>query len=816
MSEPPKTLSSSESSLPTAAKPPPQELTTTAPHDNDVLCGRGGTVNAHPGNEQYRKFVDSKKRLYLTARFKREKRLISGQIVDQVRNLDPPGRFLMKDSANPSTWHDIGDEKARDKTSQALRETALTVRRQLEEDFRKAQQANAALAGVATKGPPIPPPPDSSAGPMGGWRSQPPIQQQQQQSQPPPPYWAYQQPYDPNYPPQQEQQPTLQRRLVNSPVPNYPYFAQPSLKQPPEMQQQQQHQPTYYNYEGMSSQYQWSAQQQLQQQHQPHQGQQQQQWGTQQQASQYTTNNQFAASVAQQQQQQPVDSTTQQPTTTNLRPASIFRTTLGGEHRHVQFQTTTDTQQQQQQEQQSGFGMDVPLVISPMKRMHPRKTQYSLEWDDGPTISPSSSQVVAAVRRNADPPVSEGWNDVGTTMPLNDNYVPSSIQRVNTLTSSQAGDGMSLGGGQSQHTAATQATPLTFLSTNFSFNLRSPMEDDRDMELSEYLQGIEDEMYGDVGQEVELVAHAPLFMGGNSDTDPNQQHRQQQQQQQHHGVPRSTPPRPYGSGGSRSGASYRKRRSGTHIPSNSGKVQLDLSTLGGHGSSNSSTGPASSGGSRGVAADGGGRGLQTEVAPSPSFSPQISTCGDLLTPNSPVSPGYSLDLDKMSLCGTENISQAGGSLGGASLCNVFDDPTLDSPEAGTTSLMDGSLPSEGTRGTSGSENYDAQFGLGPPQPRPMTQSSGVSAPEFGENESLMGTSARMDMSVDSGPHSGSSKQSSSPSKGQNSSSDCSSRGSSMTRRSGSPSSIDKASFDGGGDNREDQTIAEETQTIASE
>ena len=197
MSEPPKT---SESSLPTTAtKPPPQELTTTAPHGNDVLCGRGGTVNAHPGNEQYRKFVDSKKRLYLTTRFKREKRLISSQIVDQVRNLIPPGRFLMKDPANPTIWHDIGDEKARDKTSQALRETALTVRRQLEEDFRKAQQANAALAGVATKGPPPPPPPDSSAGPMGGWRSQPPIQQQQ--SQPPPPYWAYQQPYDPNYPP---------------------------------------------------------------------------------------------------------------------------------------------------------------------------------------------------------------------------------------------------------------------------------------------------------------------------------------------------------------------------------------------------------------------------------------------------------------------------------------------------------------------------------------------------------------------------------------------------------------------------------------
>ena len=83
----------------------------------------------------------------------------------------------MKDPANPSIWHDIGDEKARDKTSQALRETALTVRRRLvedaklEEDFRKAQQANAALAGVATNKGPLPPSPKllSEAAPL-VWR----------------------------------------------------------------------------------------------------------------------------------------------------------------------------------------------------------------------------------------------------------------------------------------------------------------------------------------------------------------------------------------------------------------------------------------------------------------------------------------------------------------------------------------------------------------------------------------------------------------------------------------------------------------------
>ena len=55
------------------------------------------------------------------ARFKREKRAITQSIVDVVRNLNPPGRFLINDP-RAGVWKDIGDEKAREKTGQALRE----------------------------------------------------------------------------------------------------------------------------------------------------------------------------------------------------------------------------------------------------------------------------------------------------------------------------------------------------------------------------------------------------------------------------------------------------------------------------------------------------------------------------------------------------------------------------------------------------------------------------------------------------------------------------------------------------------------------
>jgi hypothetical protein len=59
---------------------------------------------------------------------------ISRSIVDAVRSLHPPGRFLDKD---PQTglWFDVGHKKAVEKTSQALRDGAATLRKQLSADL---------------------------------------------------------------------------------------------------------------------------------------------------------------------------------------------------------------------------------------------------------------------------------------------------------------------------------------------------------------------------------------------------------------------------------------------------------------------------------------------------------------------------------------------------------------------------------------------------------------------------------------------------------------------------------------------------------
>lgn len=96
------------------------------PHPNDVLCGRGGGSNNHPGNESFRELVNEVKFPYVNCP-KREKPLIARRIVEAVRNQTPPGRFLSKDSKT-GLWNDIGDGKAREKTSQALREGAPIIR----------------------------------------------------------------------------------------------------------------------------------------------------------------------------------------------------------------------------------------------------------------------------------------------------------------------------------------------------------------------------------------------------------------------------------------------------------------------------------------------------------------------------------------------------------------------------------------------------------------------------------------------------------------------------------------------------------------
>lgn len=99
------------------------------PGKNDVLSGRGNSVNFHPGNEYFRSLVKQYRVEYVACP-KPLKGHFSKLIVDNILSLDPPGRFLKQD---PKTklWSEIGYKKSLDKTRQALREGAPELMKEM-------------------------------------------------------------------------------------------------------------------------------------------------------------------------------------------------------------------------------------------------------------------------------------------------------------------------------------------------------------------------------------------------------------------------------------------------------------------------------------------------------------------------------------------------------------------------------------------------------------------------------------------------------------------------------------------------------------
>lgn len=95
------------------------------PHPHDVLCGRGGQSNNHPGNEWFRRLVRSNRALYRSCP-KHTKLLVAKAIVQAVQQQEPPGRFIKPKETKPGVvsneWETITYGQAVNKTSQALRE----------------------------------------------------------------------------------------------------------------------------------------------------------------------------------------------------------------------------------------------------------------------------------------------------------------------------------------------------------------------------------------------------------------------------------------------------------------------------------------------------------------------------------------------------------------------------------------------------------------------------------------------------------------------------------------------------------------------
>ena len=96
------------------------------PGQNDVICGRGGGSNNHPGNIYWRIPVKKSKPLYICS-LKSHKMIVARSVVELIRNRVPSGYFLEK-NLKTGKWEEIGEKRAIEKTSQALRESAPIIR----------------------------------------------------------------------------------------------------------------------------------------------------------------------------------------------------------------------------------------------------------------------------------------------------------------------------------------------------------------------------------------------------------------------------------------------------------------------------------------------------------------------------------------------------------------------------------------------------------------------------------------------------------------------------------------------------------------
>mmetsp|Transcript_17889 Transcript_17889/g.27109 ORF Transcript_17889/g.27109 Transcript_17889/m.27109 type:complete len:342 (+) Transcript_17889:55-1080(+) len=90
-------------------------------HTHDVLLGRGGGGIRHIGNRNWSRLVASLKHYYYITPYRQ---ILSKSIVRAVRSQDPPGRFLKQQHPDSNVWYDVGDSRALQITSQALKEEA--------------------------------------------------------------------------------------------------------------------------------------------------------------------------------------------------------------------------------------------------------------------------------------------------------------------------------------------------------------------------------------------------------------------------------------------------------------------------------------------------------------------------------------------------------------------------------------------------------------------------------------------------------------------------------------------------------------------
>jgi len=81
-----------------------------SPNSLDVINGRGGKINAHEGNVRFRAIIAKHKKDYLDTKRKSQKFEFTMNVLKEIRDADPPVRFLTGMGSGDKKWYEeIGE-----------------------------------------------------------------------------------------------------------------------------------------------------------------------------------------------------------------------------------------------------------------------------------------------------------------------------------------------------------------------------------------------------------------------------------------------------------------------------------------------------------------------------------------------------------------------------------------------------------------------------------------------------------------------------------------------------------------------------------
>ena len=93
------------------------------PNAFDVICARGNKAKKHAGNVRFRRIIKERFRSYDNAPTKVDKSVIVLGILREIQDKSPDGGFIKKVDGQ---WYSVGDNSAREKIGQSLRDLLHT------------------------------------------------------------------------------------------------------------------------------------------------------------------------------------------------------------------------------------------------------------------------------------------------------------------------------------------------------------------------------------------------------------------------------------------------------------------------------------------------------------------------------------------------------------------------------------------------------------------------------------------------------------------------------------------------------------------